>query len=87
MARLGAVEAQGRLTARHRTIRPGGPVPRHSHRQPAGCLILRNADGSSSFAHPSFIDFYVAQRIFDDIAGGDSKLSSRPFRRATRPTW
>jgi transcriptional regulator with XRE-family HTH domain len=36
--------------------------------------ILRDAEGFYTFAHPSFIDFHVAQRIFGEIAVGDSKL-------------
>jgi transcriptional regulator with XRE-family HTH domain len=36
--------------------------------------ILRDAEGFYSFAHPSFADFHVAQRIFGEIAAGDSKL-------------
>lgn len=41
---------------------------------PSGALILRDADGSYSFAHPSLIDFFVAQRIFGDLSHGKSKL-------------
>ena len=37
-------------------------------------MILRNRDGSYCFAHPSLIDFYVAQRIFGEITAGNSKL-------------
>jgi transcriptional regulator with XRE-family HTH domain len=40
----------------------------------AGSMILRNPDGSYSFAHRSLVDFYVAQRIFGEISGGNSKL-------------
>lgn len=40
----------------------------------AGTLILRDASDSYSFAHPSLVDFYVAQRIFVDLAGGNSDL-------------
>lgn len=39
-----------------------------------GQLILRDTEGMYSFAHPSFIDFYVAQRIFRRVADGDSSL-------------
>jgi transcriptional regulator with XRE-family HTH domain len=41
---------------------------------PAAGIILRDRDGSYSFAHTTFVDFYVAQRIFGDIATGDSAL-------------
>lgn len=33
--------------------------------------ILRSPDGSYSFAHPGFVDFYVAQRMFGGIVAGD----------------
>jgi transcriptional regulator with XRE-family HTH domain len=36
--------------------------------------ILRDSEGYYSFAHPSFVDFHVAQRIFGEIALGDGKL-------------
>ncbi len=41
---------------------------------PAAGVVLRDRDGCYSFAHATFIDFYVAQRIFGDIATGDSAL-------------
>jgi hypothetical protein len=41
---------------------------------PAGTLILRDISDNYSFAHPSLVDFYVAQRIFVDLAGGNSDL-------------
>lgn len=34
--------------------------------------ILRDADGCFSFAHPSFIDFYIAQQAFDAISAGNA---------------
>lgn len=37
-------------------------------------MILRDAEGSYSFAHPSFIDFFVARRVFDNIASGGGAL-------------
>jgi transcriptional regulator with XRE-family HTH domain len=37
-------------------------------------LVLRDGEGLYSFAHPSFIDFYVAQRIFHRVADGDGSL-------------
>lgn len=39
-----------------------------------GRLVLRDSEGSYSFAHPSFVDFYVAQRIFRNVVQGDSSL-------------
>jgi transcriptional regulator with XRE-family HTH domain len=36
--------------------------------------VLRDTEGFYSFAHPSLVDFHVAQRIFAGIAQGDSKL-------------
>lgn len=36
--------------------------------------ILCDQDGYCSLAHPSFVDFYVAQRLFTDITVGKSKL-------------
>jgi transcriptional regulator with XRE-family HTH domain len=41
---------------------------------PAGTLILRDAHDNYSFAHPSLVDFFVAQRIFGDLAQGKSGL-------------
>lgn len=41
---------------------------------PAGSLILRDAHDNYSFAHPSLVDFFVAQRIFGDLAQGNSGL-------------
>jgi hypothetical protein len=41
---------------------------------PAGGIILRDRDGNYSFAHASLIDFFVAQRIFSEIAEGKSGL-------------
>lgn len=38
-------------------------------------IILRDRDDCFSFAHPSFIDFYLAQQIFGSIVDGDP----RPF--------
>jgi transcriptional regulator with XRE-family HTH domain len=40
----------------------------------ASSMILRNLDGSYCFAHRSLVDFYVAQRIFGEIATGNGKL-------------
>jgi hypothetical protein len=40
----------------------------------AGTLILRDAHENYSFAHPSLVDFFVAQRIFGDLAQGNSGL-------------
>jgi hypothetical protein len=39
-----------------------------------GGMILRSPDGSYSFAHQSFVQFYVAQRIFKGITAGDKQL-------------
>jgi transcriptional regulator with XRE-family HTH domain len=40
----------------------------------AGTLILRDASNNYSFAHPSLIDFHVAQRILADLGNGNSHL-------------
>jgi hypothetical protein len=40
----------------------------------AGQLILRDGEDMYSLAHTSFIDFYVAQRIFRRVADGDGSL-------------
>lgn len=37
-------------------------------------VILPSPDGSYTFAHRSFVDFYVAQRIFSGITAGDKQL-------------
>jgi hypothetical protein len=37
-------------------------------------VILRSANECYSFAHRSFVDFYIAQRIFAEIGRGDSAL-------------
>lgn len=39
-----------------------------------GGMILREPDGSYSFAQKSLVDFFVAQRIFASISAGESKL-------------
>jgi transcriptional regulator with XRE-family HTH domain len=41
---------------------------------PAGSLILRDADNNYSFAHPSLVDFFVAQRVFSSLAKGNADL-------------
>ncbi len=41
---------------------------------PTGSLILRDADNNYSFAHPSLIDFFVAQCVFGDLARGNADL-------------
>jgi transcriptional regulator with XRE-family HTH domain len=41
---------------------------------PAGTLVLRDAHDDYSFAHPSLVDFFVAQRIFGDLSQGNSRL-------------
>lgn len=41
---------------------------------PAGSLVLRDANDNYSFAHLSLVDFFVAQRIFGDLAQGNSGL-------------
>jgi hypothetical protein len=41
---------------------------------PVGGAILRDLHGNYSFAHPSLVDFFVAQRIFDEIVRGESGL-------------
>src|SRR5262249_448385 len=41
---------------------------------PANNLILLDDEGRYSFAHSSFVDFFIAQRIFGEIAAGSSKL-------------
>lgn len=58
---LGLVDANGRLADCLNLISSDG-------------YILCDKDGYCSLAHPSFIDFYVAQRVFMDIAVGESKL-------------
>jgi transcriptional regulator with XRE-family HTH domain len=40
----------------------------------AGRMILRESDGRYTFAQPSLIDFFVAQRIYNAIAEGKSDL-------------
>ena len=42
--------------------------------QPGRSLILRDAGDNYSFAHQSLVDFFVAQRIFGDLADGKSEL-------------
>lgn len=39
-------------------------------------MMLRSVDGFYSFAHRSLIDFFVARRIFQNIAAGDTRLFS-----------
>lgn len=39
-----------------------------------GSAISRDVDGAFSFAHVSFIDFFVAQRVFGGIAADDGHL-------------
>ena len=39
-----------------------------------GQAIVRSPSGSYTFAHRSFVDFYVAQRIFGGITAGDNEL-------------
>ena len=58
---LGLVDAGGQLARDLNVISPDGH-------------IICDKDGYCLLAHPSFIDFYVAQRIFADIAVGESKL-------------
>lgn len=41
---------------------------------PAGGLVLRDSGGNYSFAHSSLIDFFVAQRVFANLAQGDAEL-------------
>jgi hypothetical protein len=41
---------------------------------PPGALILKDSRDNYSFAHPSLVDFFVAQRIFGELARGDSTL-------------
>lgn len=41
---------------------------------PGNNIVLVDNDGRYSFAHSSFVDFFVAQRIFGDIASGNSEL-------------
>ncbi|MGQ0772815.1 MAG: hypothetical protein ACT4NY_00080 [Pseudonocardiales bacterium] len=57
---LGLVDVNGQLVDCLNLISPDGH-------------ILCNKDGYCSLVHPSFIDFYVAQRVFADIAVGESK--------------
>lgn len=40
----------------------------------AGGLILRDTSDNYSFAHPSLVDFFVAQRVFADLANGKTEL-------------
>jgi hypothetical protein len=50
------------------------PVAQYLDAQPAvGGQIVRDRAGQYSFANASFIDFYVAQRISDDIVAGSTK--------------
>ena len=58
---LGLVDANGKIGAHLNVISPDGH-------------ILCDQEGNCSLTHPSFIDFYVAQRVFTDIAVGESKL-------------
>lgn len=58
---LGLVDSHGRLAQCLSSISPDGH-------------ILCNKDGYCSLAHPSLIDFYVAQRVFANISVGESKL-------------
>lgn len=58
---LGLVDTDGQLADCLNVISPDGH-------------ILCDEDGYCSLAHPSFIDFYVAQRVFADIAAGESKV-------------
>ncbi|MCA1706771.1 MAG: helix-turn-helix domain-containing protein [Actinobacteria bacterium] len=58
---LRLVDTNGRLVVNLNLISPDGH-------------IICDKDGYCSFVHPSFTDFYVAQRIFANIAIGDSKL-------------
>lgn len=56
-----------------------GEIPKHVLRTletlpPAGSLILRDAEDNYSFAHPSLIDFFVAQRVFADLTQGNAEL-------------
>lgn len=37
-------------------------------------IILVDREGNYSFAHRSFVDFYIAQAVFGGIADGDSRL-------------
>jgi len=64
-ARLHGTELPAAI-AKYLEPRTGGPA--------AAGPILRDADGCYSFAHPSFVDFHVAQRIFGEITRGDGKL-------------
>ncbi len=55
------------------------PIAKYLEAHTAGATagaVLRDAEGFYSFAHPSFVDFHVAQRIFSAVAQGDSKLFS-----------
>jgi transcriptional regulator with XRE-family HTH domain len=58
---LNLVDANGQLARCVNIVSPDGN-------------IFCDQDGYCSLAHPSFIDFYVAQRLFVDIAVGESKL-------------
>lgn len=40
----------------------------------AGGLILKDTADNYSFAHPSLVDFFVAQRVFADLANGKTEL-------------
>ena len=68
---------QRRATRLHGSELPA-PVLRfldtRDRRSAASSVVLCDADGCYAFAHPSLIDFYIAQRIFNDVAVGDSKL-------------
>ncbi|MGH3915254.1 MAG: hypothetical protein ACRDTC_17880 [Pseudonocardiaceae bacterium] len=58
---LGLINNDSRIANHLTLISPGGH-------------ILCDKDGYCSFAHPSFVDFYIAQLLFADIADGNSKL-------------
>jgi transcriptional regulator with XRE-family HTH domain len=67
------------LWNRHSASLHAEEIPEHVRRAldalpPAGSLVLRDPDGSYSFAHPSLIDFFIAQRVFADLAQGSAEL-------------
>jgi transcriptional regulator with XRE-family HTH domain len=45
--------------------------------RPGSRLIARDDLDCYSFAHDSFVDFFVAERVFDEIATGKSNLLAR----------
>jgi hypothetical protein len=64
---LHPAELPGTLAACLARLAEGSP-------RAANSIILVDGEGRYSFAHASLADFFIAQRIFGDIAVGNSKL-------------